>query len=587
MDISFSGTYRSLDSFIVEGLPKFCIITGLNGTGKTQFLELVQSLINPYVSINGSISISGESLKIDEALILTSEWAKLSNLTEVSFETVRQQLENFWIRFQQFAHDPSESTYLAPLFQKLSADIGKQSAEITQEEFNQNFDLAAPVAQTEVFNQTVGQAFMDFRIRQMEAEGKSLDFEPPWVLLREIISEAQLPFTFTDPSEISIRSSYTFTLTNTRFDKQIQFSELSSGEKVLMSLVFWLFHVRRTKVFPRLLLLDEPDAHLHPEMCKQFLDVVHEVFVKKHDVHVIMTTHNPVTVALADRNSLYEMFHSGERIQKTRSKSDTIRRLTAGLVNVSEAKSIVIVEDEDDQKFFQVLFDELIVDVKEPTVTIRNGERLVFVQASRPRHDRKTGDTTGGRCEVEKWVPKLRKAGLDLIVGLVDWDNKDDSGESIHLLPRYSFENYIVDPIVVFARLISEGRDLDIEGIPIINKNRSHTISSWSEEHLQNVANVINNRIYEQLKKVELEKVESKKVELEEMELEKFPVHFSNGIKLLYPRWLIQYRGKDLLSANIKEFDGRFVNQAKLTDSFQQLMLIPQEIITMFEKIQS
>jgi AAA15 family ATPase/GTPase len=580
MDISFSGTYKSLDSFIVEGLPKFCIITGPNGTGKTQFLELVHSLINPYASIDGSIS--GESFTIDEVLLLTSEWAKLSNLTEVSFETVRQQFENFWIRFQPFAHDPSESTYLTPLFQKLSADIGKQSAEITQEEFNQNFDLAAPVAQTEVFNQTVGQAFMDFRIRQMEAEGKSLDFEPPWVLLRKIILEAQLPFTFTDPSEISIRSSYTFTLTNTRFDKQIQFGELSSGEKVLMSLVFWLFHVRRTKVFPRLLLLDEPDAHLHPEMCKQFLDVVHEVFVKKHDVHVIMTTHNPVTVALADRNSLYEMFHSGERIQKTRSKSDTIRRLTAGLVNVSEAKSIVIVEDEDDQKFFQVLFDELIVDVKEPTVTIRNGERLVFVQASRPRHDRKTGDTTGGRCEVEKWVPKLRKAGLDLIVGLVDWDNKNDSGESIHLLSRYSFENYIVDPIVVYACLIAEGHDLDIEGILQINKNQSHTISSWSEQHLQTVANVINKRIYERLKKME-----SKKVELEKMELEKVPVHFSNGLNLSYPRWLIEYRGKDLLRANIDEFGGQLVNLSKLTDSFQRLMLIPQEIITMFECIQS
>lgn len=580
MDISFSGTYRSLGSFAIEGLPRFCTITGPNGAGKTQFLELVEISTNPNATIKASLS--GQLFNSDEVLLLTSEWTNLSNSSVVGFEAVMQQHNQFWSLFQQFVYN-GQSGYLSQLFQKISTDLGKPLVGITQEEFTQNFDLSAPVAQTAVFNQTVGQAFMDFRIRQLEAieQGLRLNVEPPWVLLREIISEAKLPFTFTDPSDVTIRSGYTFMLTNTRFGKQIQFSELSSGEKVLMSLVFWLFHIRRTKVFPRLLLLDEPDAHLHPEMCKQFLDVISEVLVKKHDVRVIMTTHNPATVALTDRDSLYEMFPSGERIHKTRSKPDTIRRLTAGLVNVFEAKSIVIVEDEDDQKFFQVLFDELSVDVNDTTATIRNGENLVFVQASRPRHDRKQGDTTGGRTEVEKWVPKLREAGLDLIVGLVDWDNKENSGESIYLLPRYSFENYIVDPIVVFARLIAEGSDLAIEGIPSISKNRSHTISSWSEKDLQAVANFINNRICEQLKKELLDNGGGDLVS------EQVPVQFSNGMKLLYPSWLIEYRGKNLLSANIKEFGGNVVNQKKLTDSFQQLMIVPKEIITMFEKIQS
>lgn len=580
LNVNFTGTYKSLEAFSIEGLPRLCVITGPNGAGKTQFLELIQSSLN--ARANPRASLSGETYTPQEVLRLTSEWTNLSNSSAIGFQVVQQQHDNFWNQFRAFGQNPNNPTHLKPLFQSLLQELGKPPAEVTLDEFTQNFDLSAPAAQTQVFNETVGQAFLDFRIRQLEAASRSetVSGKPPWQLLREIIAEAGLPFTFTDPSGISIRSTYTLTLTNTRFGKTVQFSELSSGEKVLMSLAFWLFHVRRTKVFPRLLLLDEPDAHLHPEMSKQFLNVIDGVLVKNHGVRVMIATHNPATVALADRASLYEMFPTGERIRKTQSKSAAIRRLTAGILDVSDAKSVVIVEDEDDQTFFQYLYDELSVDVEDSTKTIRNGERLVFVQASRPRQDRRPEETTGGRSEVEKWVPKLRQAGLELIVGLVDWDRKDESGDTIFLLPRYSMENYIVDPIVLFARLIAEQQAPPIDGVPVIAKNRSHTVVEIPQQQLQLIADLICNKMWERIKETYSDEHVADACSQQQ-------ITFLSGVTLMYPKWMMEHRGKDLLRACIDEFDGRYVNQRKLTDSFQQLMMIPKDLTDTLVGIQA
>ena len=86
---------------------------------------------------------------------------------------------------------------------------------------------------------------------------------------------------------------------------KVKFSELSSGEKVLISLVFALYNTKFDVEFPKVLLMDEPDASLHPSMTKQFLDVIQKVFVQDKGVKVILTTHSPSTVALAPEEAIF------------------------------------------------------------------------------------------------------------------------------------------------------------------------------------------------------------------------------------------------------------------------------------------
>jgi len=43
MQISFSASYLSINSFPTIDLPDFCLLTGLNGTGKSHFLQALQA----------------------------------------------------------------------------------------------------------------------------------------------------------------------------------------------------------------------------------------------------------------------------------------------------------------------------------------------------------------------------------------------------------------------------------------------------------------------------------------------------------------------------------------------------------------
>ncbi len=93
---------------------------------------------------------------------------------------------------------------------------------------------------------------------------------------------------------------------NTFNKSEVKFSELSSWEKVLNLLTLALYNSQFDIEFPKVLLMDEPDASLHPTMSKQFLEVIQKVFVEEKGVKVIITTHSPSTVALASEENLFQ-----------------------------------------------------------------------------------------------------------------------------------------------------------------------------------------------------------------------------------------------------------------------------------------
>lgn len=97
--------------------------------------------------------------------------------------------------------------------------------------------------------------------------------------------------------------------------------------------------------------MDEPDAHLHPSMTRQFIDILKGVLVDHYKVRVILTTHSPSNVALAPETSLFVMAREQPRIRRATSKAEAIGLLTSGLVIVSPGTRFVLVEDEDDVRF--------------------------------------------------------------------------------------------------------------------------------------------------------------------------------------------------------------------------------------------
>ena len=197
---------------------------------------------------------------------------------------------------------------------------------------------------------------------------------------------------------------------------------------------------------PDVLLLDEPDAPLHPEFSKVFISAVENSIVKEAGVKVVISTHSPTTVAIAPEESLYRMNKSTSCPEKI-TKQQAVNILVQDLDNVRlsfENRRQVFVESKYDTQYYNRIFGYVSHKHIMPTLP----------QFLPP----KSGD--GSNCdEVSEIVNALRGFGNDLVYGIKDYDNKNHSSQYVLILgenARYAIDNYIFDPIYVAFLLIRE-----------------------------------------------------------------------------------------------------------------------------------
>jgi predicted ATPase len=84
-------------------------------------------------------------------------------------------------------------------------------------------------------------------------------------------------------------------------DESITFKELSEGEQQILTIIGLM---RFTAQNESLFLLDEPDTHLNPAWCLDYLDNLRKYGVEPPKSQLIMTTHNPLTFAGLDKNEV-------------------------------------------------------------------------------------------------------------------------------------------------------------------------------------------------------------------------------------------------------------------------------------------
>ena len=87
--------------------------------------------------------------------------------------------------------------------------------------------------------------------------------------------------------------------------EEITFHEISDGEKQLLSV---LGLMRFTGKDESLFLLDEPDTHLNPAWKWDYLQLVKEVARKNSESHIIMATHDPLTMGSLMASQVQVMF---------------------------------------------------------------------------------------------------------------------------------------------------------------------------------------------------------------------------------------------------------------------------------------
>lgn len=480
MKIKLNAEYKSLKNLNEIDLPDFVILTGLNGAGKSQLLQSIAS--NKAVLEDGGKALTKIKILSDGLGAVTNTTFYGSDLERFCI-ALEQKVNNFSYHRKNF----SQSTYNFDTF--FSADeksiiravlkSGKTGDEsdidhISRSEILRHVPLdyvvpkkAPQYAPPELFQIDLSRAFKVYHIHQedndyrcylkekksksdiealLPAEFISKYGEPPWILANEILASANMGYQFTTPEGQGRDDQFTVKLVSQSTGAEISFADLSSGEKVIMALSLALYTAESDKEYPEVLLLDEPDCHLHPSMVGKLLAVLSEVFVCRRGIKVLMTTHSPSTVALAQEEHLYMMFKEAGRLSK-QTKERCIKTLTAGIPALSiryENRVQVFVESKHDAKNYSSIY-ELVKNKLETDVSLN------FIPSG-------AGGSGSGE-QVQEIVSIMRKNGNGTVFGIIDWDGKHSCGDFVKVVAsgrRYSLENLILDPLLLATYLLRE-----------------------------------------------------------------------------------------------------------------------------------
>ncbi len=581
MDIELiKGDYKSIKSLKWDDIPDFVVITGKNGSGKTQLLELIHYELGSdqqhknNVARNPSDPFHGVQLKVNnfnysskEVIYLPATWS-LSNLGGINASNFSNTINTLYSHII----GTNQNAAYTELAQIVSERINKPKTNITIQDVQQNlpldhFDYINRIQLHEGLNEI----FLGYHLKSAELRDAGCTPEQiveklgvaPWETINDLLNSAEFPYEVTRPK--GYMGDFNFQLASRNNpDLVINFSDLSSGEKILISLGIWMFNTGQAKRLPKLLLLDEPDAHLHPSVVKDFINVIEKTLVNKHGVKVIITTHSPTTVSFSPEYSLYEMSKDEPQIRPLESKEYGINLLTEGLVVVRSNNKYVLVEDQDDADYYNTIFSIL-----KNRTEVNPNIGIIFIPSSN-----KEARASGGNTVVRSWVEKFTNEGVfDVFQGLTDLDDgSQPPAHNIHIINRYSLENYLLDPILVFSSLLHDDLTYSVPGIELSHKEE-HKLLELPEDDLQAIAN----HIFSEIEPVLTRVTEDDKNLIE--------IQFINNITLKYPNWFINNRGHDLYSKFQYKYK-KAVNHDNLLKALVRHEFIPTDLAKIFNEIQ-
>lgn len=411
MHIRFQTSYLSVAEFVPIDLPRLSVITGVNGSGKSHFLQAIagRSIIADDIEHDEIVLFSGETFRLDNQSVLSASQAIQERynawifLTQQTNPNVGAALTSYRNNIGQAADEILEiaDKVNKPLWKLGSIDgIDEQKFEfLSQYKRNvQSFLLGSQLKgnhQTESIlalckklhtfidllekeqfetlyeprqsregflpNQLT-LAFADYYSKLEENQYKKFRNEhygenhellttdeftrqygpKPWDVINQVLSQlGTMPYRVNSPEGLTRFDNFQAELTH-QYTPNIRpnFSDLSSGEKVLIALVASVYKARSDKNFPRLLLLDEIDASLHPSMINSMLEIIQDAFIS-NDVYVILVTHSPTTVAICPEDSIFVMHPRGSIRLEHRTRAEALDILTEGFVTLNKGLTVL------------------------------------------------------------------------------------------------------------------------------------------------------------------------------------------------------------------------------------------------------
>jgi ABC-type branched-subunit amino acid transport system ATPase component len=565
-------------------LNPFTILLGRNGAGKTQLLRLLKGSYYDTRQPEGqtTIKVDGETIASHD-VVLIEEWgmpsANPAGINELL--SVSNELQAI---IQNGATNPSNWPTEHGFF---SYSQLQEIKHVTQQLRDRGFDWIKkfpdmdedifPLLSTDfnssgarILNERIGEIIFAKHLDAKDRMQVLPNDEDPINVFNQLCKDFELDFELAPFT--TIKRSYSPLLLDSS-KNPIDWSDLSAGEKVLFRIICWLFYYENnTSLYPKLILMDEPDAHLSPAMIRKFLRAVEEIIVGKMNIRIIMTTHSPNTIALSTESSLFELKRLGNNHRIDRiSKHDALNIFSEGLVFVQEQTRLIFIEGQDDTGFYTSQYEMAVARFNLP-----NRPSMKFIPVSIRNPD------AGGCQQVIDTVERFADTSIrQLVHGLIDRDVSNAPTGNIQTLNRYAIENYIYDPLVVLITLVKSGRHKDL--IPQIR----HIDTGAFEEILSNPS----------LLQTSIDRVIELTLQGSKSTLDTTPVPVSVRTRIIreviqytIPKWLIDISKTDLNTTlyksdhPLRQIIQRPSNQINSMDLVSLLFVDIEDIFKHFQK---
>jgi predicted ATPase len=452
------------------------VLAGPNGGGKSSILELLGFALSNSWSLSWELRRSFPSNAFEVAISLTSEERRLvlDHINNKNFgysEEVFNYLESKGTYYRSFNYSEGEYQKNATLYNQIHQLVtnalrnhynrslgfflksdrsyppqGFRRESIFEYEQKTQRDWVwsmafrtSDIQYSDMYEFLVQQRYHYFRrlgAYHHNSEDRDVTTSPPSDPLRpydELLQKLFPGYKFADANE-EVPSNLFIQIPS---GELISFSDLSSGEKeVFFILSFFLRH----DVTNAVIVIDEPEMHLHPELARLLIRTMQSI---RPGNQIWLATHNPEIIDEAGRDRVTYIARDAHTrkavVTPSKNESEAIQNLRdlfgySGYIGI--AKRLVFLEGEDtssDRKLFSSLFPE-------------QGNRVKFVPALSTENLPRLNAAILSILESNLgWLEFYLIRDHDFLTdALVEHYRQHTSGR-LYVLKRYHIENYLLD----------------------------------------------------------------------------------------------------------------------------------------------